>query len=926
MPNALDSLTHADWVKLQQNTPWHTLPSEQVLERLATSEQGLPPHEAQARLKHVGKNELPGQDKPSLWRVFFSQFRSPLIYILIVAGLVALVIGDYIDATFIFSIIVLNAILGTYQEYHAEQSALALQRLISMKATVSRPEQTHTEDAAILVPGDVILLESGQRVPADIRLLKCQNLTIDEAILTGESQAVEKKPATLPDQSLPVGDRLNMAFSGSTVHVGRGTGVVVATGLQSEVGSIAKSAAAGAATKTPLVSRMEAFARKVSLVFVLAAVALAVISILRGYPLEQVILMAIALAVAAIPEGLPVALTVALSIGAQRMARRNVIVRKLMAVEGLGSCTTIVSDKTGTLTVNKQTVKQIATGQGQRFQVTGEGYHPTGEVLETTGNPLSEPHRHLIQRLAMIGAICNDARILTPDDANEDVQFEGDPLDVSLLILNRKLGTERPIVTIVDEIPYESERQFAAKMFQEDHRQRIAIKGASEKLLPYCTQLLTESGVVDLNTQQAETVATQLAQDGYRVILLAEGWVEQPVTEDHLPPLTLLGFVGMIDPLRPEALAAVQATQAAGVRVIIVTGDHPATAQAIARQLGMRGDVMTGQQVAHMANDPAFAEKVSGVSVFARVSPVQKLTIVEALKTQGHFVAVTGDGVNDTPALRAANIGVAMGSGSDIAKDTAMIIVTDDNFASIEAGVEEGRYAYENVRKVIYLLMSTGIGSVILVMLSVLAGLPLPLFAAQLLWLNIVTNGIQDIALAFEKGEPNVMKRPPRDPASGIIDRMMVQEILVASSTIGLLGFGTWWWLLGHDPNEYTARNHLFLLMVLLGNLHVFNARSEYGSAFSVPLRNNWVLVGGVIISQGVHIASLYLPVMQPILKVQPVGLIDWLELLALSSVLLLVVEVFKWFKRRKGTVYGGVVIDTQFETGPHAKPTPKTH
>jgi magnesium-transporting ATPase (P-type) len=898
---------------LSDGKAWHTIPPQVALSSLDTSETGLREEEARKRLEACGANTLPSRKVATLGGVFLHQFKSPLIYILMLAGVVSLFLQEYLDAGFILGVILLNAALGTYQEFKAEQKAAGLQELLKVMARVRRDGEEREVDAQTIAPGDLVLLESGQRVPADLRLLDTTHLAIDESILTGESQASEKRPDPLPQEDIPIGDRHNMAFSGTTVTSGRGVGVAIGTGTRTEIGQIAQSVTETEATKTPLVERMESFSKKIAIIFVAASVILGIIAYFRGYPLEEVFLMSVALAVAAIPEGLPVALTVALSIGSSRMAERNVIVRKLMAVEGLGSCTYIASDKTGTLTVNKQTVQRVSVANGRAFQVTGEGYAGEGEILQENGQPLSESgERDLIRRLALIGTLCNDARLVR---VGREWQFDGDAVDVSLLALAYKAGLDlkhlRGTYEAVGEIPYESERQFAAKYVREGDAVLVAIKGSTEKLLPRCTQMLTAEGLQPLKRESALEESGHLARQGFRVILIAQGHIRQNqqlfenLTEDDLPELTLLGFAGMIDPLRPEAKDAIEAAQAAGVKVAMVTGDHPETAFAIARQLGIAqnaNEVLTGQalQQEGAPDSLAFRERVGQVSVFARVAPVQKLQIVEALKAGGQFVAVTGDGVNDTPALRAANIGVAMGSGSDITKDTASIIVTDDNFASIEAGIEEGRYAYANVRKVILLVLSTGIGEVILMTLAILFGLPLPLTAIQLLWLNVVTNGIQDVSLAFEAGEPEVLKQPPRDPKEGIFDRLMIQENIVAGVTMSLVSLGAWWWLVRDEADIASARNQIFLLMVLLENFHTFNCRSERRSVFGIPLHRNRVLVGGVLAALAIHITAMHIPFMQGVLGTAPVEPMAWLRLIGMASLLLVAMELFKWHQRSR--------------------------
>ncbi|HEX9667367.1 MAG TPA: HAD-IC family P-type ATPase [Thermodesulfobacteriota bacterium] len=889
---------------------WHWISEQEVFKKTQSTIGGLNNDQVIERQEEFGKNVLPHKEPPTLGAIALHQFLSPLIYILLVAGIVSILIGEFTDALFIFVVILLNAGLGTYQEWKAEKSAAALHSLLKIFARARRGGVERQIQAEELVPGDIVLLESGNKVPADLRLIQVNNLTIDESLLTGESLAIEKRKGQLSEDS-PVSERSNMAFAASTVTAGRGMGVVVATGIYTEVGKIAKTVTSLEMTKAPLVIRMERFAKKISFVVVGASALLAIIAIAKGIPYIEVFFMAVALAVSAIPEGLPVAMTVALSIAVNRMARRNVIVRKLTAVEGLGSCTYIASDKTGTLTVNQQTVKLIAFPSGERFKVSGEGYVGKGEVFADIGNGLADEARSELEEIAKVSTLCNEASLLRD---NGQWKHHGDAIDVALLAFGYKLGIDpdsvRREVETVGEIPFESERRYAANFYGEEGRVKVAVKGAIEAILPFCQTIRVADRIEWINSKMIEKEALSLSENGYRVLAIASGQVKDGVElttfeEKDIPPLTLLGLVGFIDPLRPEVKEAVEKCKRAGVEVAMVTGDHPATALAIARELGIAHsweDIVSGHQLTEIGSPevPDFLEMAKSVRVFARVTPMQKLDIVDALIKLGHFVAVTGDGVNDAPALRKANIGVAMGSATDVAKDTASIIVTDDNFASIVAGVEEGRFAYDNIRKVTYLLISTGAAEIVLFTLALLANLPLPLFAVQLLWLNLVTNGIQDVALAFEAGESGAMTRPPRKPAEGIFNKLMAQQTISSGATMGLVTFLAWYWLLESGWDEFTARNRVLLLMVLFENFHVFNCRSEYLSAFKVPLRRNVLLVVGVLAAQGIHVLAMYLPFMQKVLQVSPVSITEWFYLFLLGSTVLLAMEVFKILKDKK--------------------------
>jgi Ca2+-transporting ATPase len=889
---------------------WHALPLEEVYEKLSATPEGLNSEEASRRQQEFGPNRLPARKPPGIFVIFLRQFKSPLIFILLIAAIISFALQDVKDGVFIMAVVLLNAVIGLVQEWKAEQSASRLKGMLTVKAHLMRDGKALITDAAAIVPGDIVVLESGSRVPADLRLVRATNLTIDESPLTGESIAVEKRPGIVGEET-PIGDRMNMAFAGSTVMTGRGTGVVTATGLKTEVGSIAKAVAATGTSKPPLLIRMERFSRNVGLIVIAASALMAAVSLARGTPYGEVFFLAVALAVSAIPEGLPVAITVALSIGSSKMAQRHVIVRRLAAIESLGSCTIIATDKTGTLTVNEQTVKRIVLPGGQVYNVTGAGYDGDGEVKGAEGRPPDPDALDRLERLGRAAVISNEGSLSRTD---EGWTHRGDAMDVAFLSLALKLDLDPEVVRreirITGTVPYESELRYSAVYFQDEQgTSRIAVKGALETLLPYCTAMETPEGTVALDAGRVEAQLGELTGHGYRVLAVAdgvmEGGLEDPLNLDQVrPSLTLLGLAGFIDPIRPDVPDAIARCRDAGIEVAMITGDHPATALAIGRQLDLAADassVVTGSDLEAIGSRdlPEYFDRVRSARIFARVSPVQKLDIVETLVREGYFVAVTGDGVNDAPALRRANIGVAMGSGTDVAKDTASMIITDDDFSSIVAGIEEGRYAYENIRKVTYLLISTGFAEIVLFTLALFLGFPLPLLAVQLLWLNLVTNGIQDIALAFEAGDPTAMQRPPRDPKEGVFNPLMVQETLVSGFLMGIIAFGTYFWLLSSGWGEFAARSVLVLLMVLLENFHALNCRSEYRSAFRVPLKNNYYLIGGILIAQGIHIAAMFTPVMQDLLGIGPVSIATWCALLTLSSLVVVGMEIFKWVKFR---------------------------
>jgi magnesium-transporting ATPase (P-type) len=770
---------------------------------------------------------------------------------------------------------------------------------------VREGEEYHI-DAADLVPGDIVLLASGDRVPADIRLITADRLTADESLLTGESLPVAKNSDQVPEETFHPGDLTCMVFRGTTILSGRASGVVTATGIHTEIGKISSVITLSGRTKTPLIIRMERFVRTISILTLVLVLILSFIVLAEGYTFEHTFLLAVALAVSAIPEGLPVAITVAFSIAIQRMGMRGVIVRHLTAVEGLGSCTYIATDKTGTLTLNQQTARICLLPDGGRIHISGEGHSGSGTVTLSDGRTPHPPDLERLAAIATTGTLANEGTLWKNGEIWE---HSGDMMDVALLAFAWKCGVEPDVVReafpVEKVIPYESEKGYAAALYRKEGALRIAAKGALEKVLPACSTMLGAGGIVPLDLRRVEEAVEAAAEEGYRVLIVADG--EYPPAEmpfhdpdSGLPPgLTLLGCVGFIDPLRNEAKDAVMRCRAAGITVGMVTGDHPATAYSIAHEAGIAtswDQLVTGFELTEAGGPEGakFRRLVTGARVFARVTPVQKYQIVNALKDSGQYVAVTGDGVNDAPAMHAAHIGVAMGSGTDVTKDTASIIVTDDNFATIVNGIEEGRYAYDNVRKVIYLLIPTAVAEIILMIAALSLGFPLPLLAVQLIWLNLVTNGIQDVALAFEGGEKGAMQRPPRPPAERIFNRRMVEETILSGGTIGAVALLFWAFVSGSGMEESLGRNLLFLLIVLFENVHVFNCRSESVSAFRIPLRRNPFLIFGVAGALLLHVACMYIPAMQQVLRIQPVEPVTFVFLVLLATSVLWVMEGYK--------------------------------
>lgn len=843
---------------------FHHLPVDLVLAGLSSTAAGLSEGEAAARLKSLGANRLPEARRKTAVGVFRDQFRSPFIYLLLAAAGVSLGLGHLTDAGFILVVLLTNAAIGAYQEWRAEGRARALKALVKGSATVRRGGRLFRLPTEDLVPGDVLQVESGERIAADLRLIDAHGLTADESLLTGESVAVRKLPDADIPADAPLGDRATMLHAGTTVQTGRGLGVVVATARRTVIGQLA-AALETPQPAPPLVRRMDRFTRHVAVAILGVIAVIAVLEAVRGAAAGDIFLLAVALAVSAIPEGLPVAMTVALSIAMRRMGQRHVVVRHLPAVEGLGACTLIATDKTGTLTLNRLTV--------ERLWLPGAGELP----------PTDPAACGLLQA----GARASEASAEGNDGPS------GDAVDLAFLAaaaLSGGASDETGAARLLGRIPYEPESRFAAAFHDIGGMTIASVKGAPETIARFCDGI----------DEEVQAALARLSTGGYRVIAVAAGPVASPV-EGDLRSLRLLGLAGLIDPLRPEARGAVLAAQQAGVRVVMVTGDHPLTALAIARQLGLAAaqrDVIAGPELAGLEGN-AFDAAVGQARVFARTEPLQKLAIVESLRRQGQVVAVTGDGVNDAAALHAADIGVAMGrGGTDVARDAADLILTDDNFASIVAGIEEGRVAYDNLRKVILLTISTGAAEILLMLLATLTGLPPPLTAVQLIWLNLVTNGIQDVALAFERGESGVLQRPARRAHAPVFDRRMIEQVALSGVTIGLIGYVFYGFALSHGLSHGAAQGAVLWLLVWCENAHCFNCRSETRSAFRIPIRNNPLLVGGVIATQGLQVAAMAIPPLRDLLSLEALSPAEGLSLVGLGISVLLVMEIYKLFRR----------------------------
>ncbi len=846
---------------------------------LGTSELGLTRAEVEERRAKFGANVLPKKKKDGIIKIFFREFLDPMILLLLVAIAASIVAGEVVDAIVIAVIILVDAVMGAYQENRANNTAESLANYIKVKARVLREGEVEQVEAEELVPGDFILLESGDKVSADVRIVEAQNFTVDESVLTGESVPVSKSAETIRKNHAALGDQRNMAFSGTTVIAGRAKAIVVRTGLETELGKIADTLNRTDKAKSPLAQRVEKFSRQISVMIVLIAIIITAILFAKGYSHTDILITVIAFAVSAMPEGLPLALTMALSIASNRMARKNVIVRKLNAAESLGSCTVIASDKTGTLTVNQQTAKKIILPSGETCDISGTGLDVAGKI--------EGEHPEKVAPLCLLGALNNEAEL-----AGE--KSSGDSIDLAFLVLAKKAGISTHGYKIVGRIPYESANKYSAVFYEYDGKTYCAVKGSPEVVARFCAS--------NKYLRQSEA----LAGDGYRVIALASAPVasKEKYTAKDIKNLKFGGLVGFIDPIRKEAVTSIRECRRAGIRVLMITGDHPLTAASIARDLKLIDDdaqVASSEEVEqfYLRGEAEFDEYVARKTVFARVTPLQKLHIVESLRRQGEFVAVTGDGVNDAPALKSANIGVAMGSGTDIARETADMIIADDNFKSIVAGIKEGRVAYANIRKIVFFLISCNLAETIFFCLAIAFDLPMPFVAVQLLWLNVVTDGIQDFALSFEKAEKDILREKPRNTKESIFNRSLLAQIVFSALVITAVVFGAYQYFINTMKLDVvTARSLTMCLMVFIQNFHALSCRSEKQSAFRISLRSNPVFLFGVAGTILLQLVVMGVPFLSQFLQTVPLQPLCILALAGLSLIILISLEIYKLFVR----------------------------
>jgi Ca2+-transporting ATPase len=884
---------------------WYRRSTAEIFEAFSTCQNGLKAEEAGRRLREYGPNSLPEEGGISRLRIVLHQFTSPLIYILVVAAVVTFILGEYIDTGVIAAVLIINAIVGYLQEFKAETSIKALRHMVVAKARVVREGREFEIPAEELVPGDLVLLASGTKVPADIRLVEVMELRADEAALTGESLPVDKSVEPIFEDHLTPGDQTNMAFMGTIIVNGRARGIVVETGLKTLLGGIARDVKELSVTETPLQQKIERFARLIGLLVLVSAAAIISLGLVMGMKMAELFTTAVAVSVATIPEGLPIVVTITMAIGISRMARRHAVIRRLPAVETLGSTTIICSDKTGTLTKNEMTVKALFDGR-HAFEVTGSGYDPEGEILHDW-EPTDMESLRALHTVLRIGLLCNETNMY-----KEDGHFvvDGDPTEGALIISAMKAGFnpdgEKRAYPRAGIIPFESERGFMATLHEHDGRRLIFLKGAPEKVLAMCKNLPT--GEV-LDQEKTMETAERFAEDGLRVLGMAYKEVSSqeatgPFTHERLGrDLTFAGFQGMIDPPRPEAMEALQGCKQAGIRVAMITGDHAVTATAIGRMMGLVEGApvtLTGKDLEEMDDDQLF-DRVRETSVYARVSPHHKLRIVRQYMRHGEVVAVTGDGVNDAPALKAAHVGAAMGkTGTDVAREAADMVITDDNFASVFHAVEEGRIVFDNIRKVTFFLIPTGFAAIITILAAMLLDLPIPYVAAQLLWINLVTNGLQDVALAFEPGDKDIIRRKPRSPGEGIMSRLtMERSIMVGLVVSAGIIFNFRSALAGNASLEH-ARTIAMTTMVFFQFFQAWNARSESKSVFLMSPFSNPFLFYSMVAAFLAQIAVIHVPALQWVFRTAPLSFAEWVRIAAVAATVIAVVEIDKLARRWK--------------------------
>jgi len=865
----------------------HNKTIEQVLKELKTTAKGLSQAEADERLKQYGLNEIKEAKKVSPFEIFINQFNSIVIWILIAATIISAFLKEYVDSIVILIILILIAVLGFVQEYRAERAIEALKKLASLKAIVLRDGQKIEINTKFLVPGDIVVLETGDKVPTDSRLIEVFNLQTQEAALTGESQPVKKNTNELEEKTA-IADRKNMVFSGTIIVSGRAKAAVAATGMQTEIGKIATLIQEVKPEPTHLQKKLDQLGKWLAILVAVVVIIVFTVGIaVHEASMIDMFIVAVSLAVAAIPEGLPAVVTISLALGTQRMLKRNALVRRLPSVETLGSVTAICTDKTGTLTVNEMTVKKIFAN-AKIIDVTGAGYETKGQFLHKN-KPANIDDIGLLLR---IGALNNNADL-------KDSNLIGDPTEGALIVSAAKAGLIKEELEIeykrIDEIEFTSERKMMTTIHKH-HGEKIAyVKGAPEVVLRFCNYVYINGKVKKLTEEMKKEILEvnkEFADDALRVLGFAYKTIVDTEPEKNL---VFVGLQGMIDPPRDEVKAAIEKCEKAGIKVIMITGDHEITANAIAKEIGLTGKSITGQQLDEIRN---LEDIVEEIAIFARVNPEHKIRIIDALKKKGHIVAMTGDGVNDAPALKKADIGVAMGiTGTDVSKEASSMILTDDNFASIVNAVEEGRGIYDNIKKYVEYLLSSNLGEILTIFIAIVIGLPLPVVAIQILWINLVTDGLPALALSVDPNDPKIMARKPRNPKEGIITNFMTLRMVI-TGTIMMLSTLIIFKFYRPESNLVYAQTMAFTVLVMLQMFNVMNTRSEKTSLFEMGIFSNKYLVLAIISSILFQFAIIYTPLSR-FLKTAPLGFFDWIIIILVSSSVLIAGEIVKYINKK---------------------------
>lgn len=871
----------------------------------ADIENGLTSKEAGNRLKKFGLNEIKEVKKIPVWKKFISQFRDFMVLVLLGATLISGLLGEYVDAITILTIVVFNAILGFIQEYRAEQSMHALKKLSAPSANVLRNGCCQKIEARKIVPGDLLMLESGDKVPADCRIIHTESLEIEESMLTGESLTVKKGIEKITEEKSAIGDRINMAYAGTIVVNGRGKAIACATGMYTEMGKIADLLQTTTKTQTPLEKRLEDLGKKIVVWCLIICSLVVIMGVIKGEPLLLMCMAGISLAVAAIPEGLPAIVTVALALGVQRMIKRNAIIRKLPAVETLGCINVICSDKTGTLTKNQMTVKKVFICN-HTYDITGDGYEIKGKFISNDLRSIPEDDE-LLKECLKISVLCNNSELKRNDihilgawrKKETDWSIAGDPTEGAMIVAAAKLNIWRNILEEkykrVREIPFDSMRSMMSVICKNENMYLIFTKGAPDEVIKHCNRIYTSSGIQSLDRHYSDRVVEaneKMGNQALRVLAVAYKPLndedEDKSKEALEHNLIFVGLIGMIDPPREEARAAIETCHQAGIKTVMITGDHPNTAMAIASELKIynskKHKILTGNDLDHL-DEKEFGKIIGDVRIFARVSPIHKLKIVKSLQKNGCVVAMTGDGVNDAPAIKEADIGIAMGiNGTDVAKEASSMVLTDDNFSTIVAAVEEGRSIYENIRKFIRYLLACNTGEILTMFITALISLPMPLLPVQILWVNLVTDGLPAMALGIDPNDRNIMQRPPRKTNEGVFSKGLSKKIIFRGVQIGLSTIFVFTVILFSRHDLELARTMAFTTLVLSQIFHVFDCRSEHLNAIEAGLFKNKYLVGAVLCSIVMQMLVIYHPFLSNIFSTVPLQLVDWLFIICICG------------------------------------------